>query len=93
MLRSAVKREVFEEVGLLLEDDLNYIVSNYFVDSFGAHVIDTIFHCKIQKTKLEISASKLEVAEYSWMTREEVDQAENGSPWMKKYFEYIDSQI
>ena len=92
ILRSAVKREVFEEVGLKLQDDLNYVVSNFFVDSFGTHVIDTVFHCKIVKTKIEISASKSEVASYSWMTREEVDQAENGSPWMKKYFEYIDSQ-
>ena len=50
ILRFAAKREILEEVGLDLKDDLKYIISNYFVDSIGSHVIDTIFHCKIEKT-------------------------------------------
>jgi len=90
MLRLAAKREVFEEVGLTLKDHLEYVVSNYFVDNFGRHVIDTVFYCKIEKTQVEVKASNHEVAEYYWMTRDEIDQAEHCSPWMKKYFEYID---
>ena len=54
ILRLAAKREILEEVVLYLKDELKYIISNYFVDSIGSHVIDTIFHRKIEKTDLTI---------------------------------------
>ncbi len=54
ILRLAAKREILEEVGLDLKHELEYIISNYFVDSLGSHVIDTIFHYKIEKTDLII---------------------------------------
>ena len=53
ILRFAAKREILEEVGLDLNDELKYITNNYFVDSHGAHVIDSIFHCKIKKTGID----------------------------------------
>ena len=89
ILRLAAKREIYEEVGLELEDNLNYITSNYFVDSHGIHVIDTIFHCKIDKTPLNISASQREVPEYYWMTTEEINSANNSPEWLKRYIQYI----
>ncbi len=89
ILRLAAKREILEEVGLDLKDELKYIISNYFVDSNGAHVIDTIFHCKIEKTDLAINASAREVPEYYWLTEEEINQAHNAPEWLKKYVQYI----
>ena len=89
ILRLAAKREIYEEVGLELEDDLDYVTSNYFIDIYGIHVIDTIFHCKIDKTLLNISASKREVPEYYWMTIEEINKAHNSPAWLKKYIQYI----
>jgi len=89
ILRLAAKREILEEVGLDLKDDLRYIISNYFVGSIGAHVIDTIFHCKIEKTDLAINASAREVPEYYWLTEEEINQAHNAPEWLKKYVQYI----
>jgi 8-oxo-dGTP pyrophosphatase MutT (NUDIX family) len=89
ILRLAAKREILEEVGLDLKDYLKYIISNYFVDSIGAHVIDTIFHCKIEKTDLSISASAREVPEYYWLTAEEINKANNAPEWLKKYVQYI----
>ena len=67
ILRFTAKRKILEEVGLDLKDDLRYIISNYFVDSIGAHVIDTIFHlfhCKIDKIDLTVNVSAREVPEY-----------------------------
>ena len=89
ILRFAAKRQVLEEVGLDLQDELKYIISNYFVDSIGAHVIDTIFHCKIEKTDLTINASAREVQQYYWLTEEEINQANNAPAWLKKYVQYI----
>ena len=89
ILRLAAKREILEEVGLDLKDDLQYIISNYFVDSIGAHVIDTVFHCKIEKTNLAINASAREVPEYYWLTEEEINHAPNSPEWLKKSVQYI----
>jgi 8-oxo-dGTP diphosphatase len=89
ILRLAAKREIMEEVGLDLKDELKYIISNYFIDSIGAHVIDTIFHCKIKKTDLKINASAREVPEYYWLKEEEINQADNAPEWLKKYVQYI----
>ena len=89
ILRFAAKREIFEEVGLDLKDNLQYITNNYFVDGNGAHVIDTIFHCKIEKTDLIINASPREVPEYYWLTEEEINNAPNAPSWLKKSVQYI----
>jgi 8-oxo-dGTP diphosphatase len=89
ILRAAAKREVLEEVGLDLKDDLTYITSNYFVDGEGLHAIDSAFHCKIVKTELKIQASSREVSEYFWLTPNEIKNAPNGAEWMKKYVQYI----
>ena len=89
ILRLAAKREIYEEVGLELEDNLDYRTSKYFIDSHDFHVIDTIFHCKIDKTVLNISASQREVPEYYWMTAEEINAANNSPEWLKKYIQYI----
>ena len=89
MLRAAAKREILEEVGLELKDGLTYITSNYFVLSDNAHAIDSLFHCKIEKTTLNIVASTREVSEYYWLTPEEINNAPNAGEWLKKQILYL----
>ncbi len=89
ILIEAAKREILEEVGLDLEDELHYVTSNHFVDSKKVNVIDSIFHCKIEKTIIQIVASEREVPEYYWMTIEEINSADNAPQWLKKYLKYI----
>ena len=91
VLRLAAKREILEEVGLELKDDLKYITNNYFVGSsnLAAYVLDTIFHCKIEKTNLTINPSVHEVIEYYCLTEEEINNAHNAPHWLKKSVQYI----
>lgn len=89
ILRFAAKREILEEVGLDLKDDLRYIISNYFVGSTGVHVINHIFHCKIEKTDLRVKASAPEFPEYYWLTEEEINKAHDAPQWLKQYVQYI----
>lgn len=89
VLKAAARREIWEEVGLDLKDDLAYVTSSYFVDSHGTHVIDTLFHCKIDKTDLKISASAREVPAYYWLSESEIHQATNAPDWLKKYVSCI----
>lgn len=89
VLRNALKREIFEEVGLVIKDPLRYVTSTYFVDSQGVHVIDSIFHCVLEKTMANVVASEREVPAYYWMNQEEINQAENAPDWLKHYVRLI----
>ena len=88
ILVNAVKREVFEELGLQLIDPLRYVTSSFFVDTVTERkVLDTIFLCDIKKTKLTIIPSKREVAAFHWLTFEEINRHANCPPWLGKYLE------
>ncbi|MCC2646935.1 MAG: hypothetical protein K0R02_1000 [Rickettsiaceae bacterium] len=89
MLKSAVKREIFEEVGLKLIDPIKYITSSYFASSIGVQIIDNIFYCKVEQTAPKIIPSEREVAEYHWLSIDEINAAENSPDWLKKYIEMI----
>lgn len=91
VLRSAAKREVYEEVGLHLIDPLKYITSKYFVADFDgeSHGMLTLFHCKIERTDLTIRPSLREVDDYFWLSADEIDQAPNAVDWLKKLVQCI----
>ena len=89
VLRAAVKREVVEEVSLTLEDQINYITTSCFVDTSGAHVFCSLFHCKIEKTLVNVVASVREAPEWYWMTAAEIIAAPNSPEWLKHYVKLI----
>ncbi len=89
ILKNAAKREIFEEVGLVLVDPLHYLRSTYFTDSHGHQVIDSVFHCVLDKTVPEVIADAREVPEYYWMDQEAINQAENAPQWLKDYVALI----
>ena len=89
VLRLAVKREIFEEVGLVLLDPVQYVSSSFSVDSGKNPVIYSTFYCNLNKTIANVVASPREVPEYFWMTPEEINSATNSPVWLKKYVELI----
>ena len=90
ILRTAIKREVFEEVGIDLQDPITYITSSYFIDGKGRPVVHTIFYCKLFTTSPHVTPLLDEVPEYYWMTQKEVNQASNAPEWIKKYLTLVD---
>lgn len=91
ILRSAVKREVLEEVGLSLKGPIYYINSSYFKGKADVPVIDTIFYSKIVSEVPQVIPSAEEVEEYYWMTLSEIDKAPNSPPWLKVYMSLVQS--
>jgi 8-oxo-dGTP diphosphatase len=91
ILLDAVKREVFEEVGLRLMDPIHYVTSRYFVDSSQENVLDTIFYCKLEQTALDVNPSSKEVAEYYWLTPQELLQHPKAPIWLQKDIADIES--
>jgi 8-oxo-dGTP diphosphatase len=84
-VKSGVKREVLEEVGIDLIDPINYIRTNYFVGEAGEPVIIIIYHCKLSKTSTSVIPSPSEVEEYFWLSCSDIVAKNNCPPWLKDY--------
>jgi len=85
-LKENIKREVLEEVGLTLLDPITYVTSSYFVDTkIDKHVIDVIFHCRLDKTNVEVIVAPDEVPKYHWLTQEELLATDNCPEWIAGY--------
>ncbi len=83
VLMAAAKREVFEEIGLKLEDPLHYVSTTHFVvGEEKSPVIHTLFYCQVSLTTLDLKISEREVDECYWLTPEEIEAAENCPDWM-----------
>lgn len=82
MLRAAVRREILEELGLELTGNLDYITSEYFVDSSGINSINNLFYYKYDSIPTVIPCER-EVPWFGWMSKEEIIAAENSAEWLK----------
>ncbi|MFJ7979066.1 NUDIX hydrolase [Lysinibacillus xylanilyticus] len=48
ILEKTLKREIFEEIGITVKDNLKYIHSTSFVTDKGENVVDIIFLCEYE---------------------------------------------
>ena len=87
VLEKTLIREVFEEVGIEIEDEMTYVNSTLFIAN--EPVIDIIFLCKYKSGNAH-RKSPDEVAAVYWMTTEEVVNHPNTPPWLVKNIEIAD---
>lgn len=93
ILKVAARREVQEEVGLELKDELHYVLSAQFRDkNKEISIIDSIFYCKLEKTIVTVKPSSREVPEYYWMSSEEIYRDPRAPEWLKTYIQKINSR-
>lgn len=86
ILLNAVKREVFEEVGLTLVDPIRYVTSSQFVDTKSDQpILAVIFYTQLLKSETAVKPSQREVPEFFWMSCEEIYQHDNSPDWVKHY--------
>lgn len=88
ILRTAVKREIFEEVGLTLIDPIDYVFSTFFVGKNNTPIINSTFYCKLNTLPV-VTVSPREISRYAWMTPDEILSAPNTSDWLKVYIQRI----
>ncbi len=82
ILERTLTREIFEEVGIDVED-LTYVNSSSFVTDKGTHVIDIIFLCQ-HITGEPYAKSMEEVGEVMWMTMEDIMVHEDAPSYLKE---------
>jgi|SRR5690625_2068221 len=71
VLENTLKREVLEEVGVIIHEDMDYVHSALFTTDKGERVVDIVFLCEF-KSGEAFPKSPREVEEVFWLTKEEV---------------------
>ncbi len=92
ILVNTVKREILEEVGLDLIDPIHFVTSSYFIGPNNVHMLDIIFYCNIENSKVEVKPSPREVPEYFWLTTDEALVHNNSADWLKHYISCVEEK-
>ncbi|MHC0037528.1 NUDIX hydrolase [Pseudoneobacillus sp. C159] len=83
ILEKTVKREIFEEVGIEVKDELHYVYSTSFVSDDDCHVVDIVFLCEHQSGEA-FAKSPDEVDDVLWLTTDEALLHPKTPPWLKE---------
>ena len=79
VLEDTLRREIREEVGLEVHDEMTYLRSSAFLAE-GDPVVDVVFLCRWQSGEA-IAADPAEVAAVRWMTAAEAIAHPETPPW------------
>lgn len=82
ILEKTIKREIMEEVGIEINDNLHYLESKEFNVKGKEKVIDIIFVCKYKSGDAK-AISKDEVDNVKWMKIEEILENKLSPIWLK----------
>lgn len=82
IIEETLKREIEEEVGILVEDEFRYLSSQGFVRSSGHHVVSLIFEALYKSGEEQALDGQEEVR---WMTIPEIEDLINSD----KRIEYL----
>ncbi|MFS0861176.1 NUDIX hydrolase [Fredinandcohnia sp. 179-A 10B2 NHS] len=82
ILERTVRREIYEEVGIEVEDELVYVQSTSFVTGSGEHVVDIVFLGRY-KSGEAYPKSPDEVEKVLWLTTEQVIEHSNSPVFLK----------
>ncbi|GAK00685.1 NUDIX hydrolase [Geomicrobium sp. JCM 19055] len=92
ILETTVKREIVEEVGVNVKDELNYVHSTSFVTDKGEHVVDIVFLCEYESGEA-FSKSPDEVEDVLWLTTEEIVSHPNSPIYLKESIKHAEAMI
>ncbi|MDR0270655.1 NUDIX domain-containing protein [Paenibacillus sp.] len=80
ILERTVRREIFEEVGIEIQEKLHFVYSSSFMTEEGIPVINVVFLCEYaQGTPYRKSENEVEAV--YWMTTEEISDHPKSPPW------------
>jgi 8-oxo-dGTP pyrophosphatase MutT (NUDIX family) len=89
IIESTLRREIKEEVGIEIEDQMHYVTSQGFVSDRNDTVVDIIFLCTYKSGNPHI-LNRDEVENISWMTYKEIINNPHTPIYLKNQIESIE---
>jgi ADP-ribose pyrophosphatase YjhB (NUDIX family) len=86
VLEATLRRELREEVGVEIQDEVVYVDSTAFVADDGQPVINIVFLCRHRAGDARPVAPE-EVAQVVWMTAAEIFADPRTPPWLRRSVE------
>ncbi|NPV08196.1 MAG: NUDIX domain-containing protein [Anaerolineae bacterium] len=80
VLERSVRREVSEEAGVEVEDDVHYVESKTFRLDDGRHVLDAVFLCRYRAGVARPDARETEAV--VWLSPEELARRPDAQDWL-----------
>ena len=91
ILEETLRREVDEEVGVQVHDEMEYVESAAFIADDGDAVVDVVFLCRYQSGTPR-AADPREVAAVHWMTAEEVLAHPRAAEWTRQSIQRVEKK-
>lgn len=82
ILERTVQREMFEEVGVKVKDEMVYVRNTSFILDDGSEVIDIVYLCEQLEGEEAFIKSPDEVEAVYWLTSEEIIHHPNAPVWL-----------
>ncbi|MGG3284472.1 NUDIX hydrolase [Paenibacillus solani] len=89
ILERTVKRELYEEVGVKVKENVTYVYSSSFVTDDGRPVINMVFLCEYDQGT-PYCKSPDEVDSVQWMTLAEIMNHPQAPPWTKESVQRVE---
>jgi NADH pyrophosphatase NudC (nudix superfamily) len=83
ILEQTIKREIFEEIGVQIKDNVHYVYNSSFVSDKGSAVINVVFLCEYLSGEAH-PKSPDEIENVYWLTYDEVMNHPKTPPWTKE---------
>lgn len=83
ILERTVRREIFEEVGIGVKDNLQFVYSSSFISDNGNNVINVVFLCEYENGTA-YNKSPEEVEEIYWMALDDILNHRDTPSWTKE---------
>ena len=91
ILEETLRREIQEEAGIEVDEDMVYVESKSFVADDGEPVVDVVFLCRYRYGE-PIIGDPGEVAALRWMTPEEILEHPKTPPWTRQSIELAEKR-
>ena len=86
ILEDTLRREIREEVGIDVEDDMVYVTSSAFIADDGDPVVNIVFLCRYRAGD-PVPGDPDEVESLAWMTPEAIREHPRAQPWTIRYID------
>jgi 8-oxo-dGTP pyrophosphatase MutT (NUDIX family) len=90
VFEETLRREIWEETGVQVADEMVYVESHSFVAE-GDPVVDVVFLCRYESGEA-VAADPDEVAAVRWMTAQEILDRPQTAPWTRRSIEMAEKK-